>query len=731
MKKISVISIVSICILLSGIAQGAIQWNFTSNADPNSGTLPANVTGGTVSQGNNNGTTVMLSGSSVSSGYTGASGGNNVCAAARTGVLSTGAGGSAYFEFTLTPATGYKIVATSISFGMRCTSTGPKAFTLRSSVDSYAADIVTGTDSANSSWTLKTPASFSFTGVESTPVTFRIYGYSGAGTPSAGTANWRVDDVTLTAEAQSGSVGSAIVITNGGAAVSVNSYDVKGTNSDIVGTMLFSNTTTGVEYTQAAPATPFGWSQTFSSLASGANSILVIGTNTANIRGTASTTITYTPPLPATASNIVAVTTPSASVDTLIGTPVSIVTESWSNHTAQIGYGTTTSGSGWLWFGAAASAGGLGYTASASFTLPIGTNYIGARWIDGAITNYGWNSAGQINTRYLSASVYVVVTNTPGMLLITPWNFGNGNLSGITCGAGMSTNLLATLYETGFEDGTKGGYALGNVVLSNITWSFDNALIGNSASDKKINAQSDRGRHPFTNSMVDAKSGGVGTVSFKYARYGTDAGVVSIVEYSADGGAWTQLGSSFDSTALDTLTDWSASLNVSGNVKIRIVSVSGTAGQRVNIDNIVLTDNAAGGFNGILAVDGFSHAATADPYSNVTFTINTSTYQSPGFYCTVQRDSTGPRFLDLDFNNGSSWELATATYELSAAGVWYTIGRTFAVGGAANTAFRLVGYGATGSQLQIKDAVVTAPVPEPMLLGVAAIALLACFRRNK
>ena len=178
--------------------------------------------------------------------------------------------------------------------------------------------------------------------------------------------------------------------------------------------------------------------------------------------------------------------------------------------------------------------------------------------------------------------------------------------------------------------------------------------------------------------------------------------------------------------------DWSAALNESGNVQIRIRSISGGSGARVNIDNIVLTDNSGSGFSGILAVNGFSHDATRiDVDSNVTFTINTSSYQLPGFYCAVLRDSTGPRLIDLDFYNGTFWETATATYELSGAGVWYTIGRSFADVGAAGTAFRLVGYGATGSQLQIKDAVVTAPVPEPMLLGVAGIALLACLRLKR
>jgi len=645
--------------------------------------------------------------------------------------IANAVSGNNYMEFTITPKPGYQFNVSSIYVQWQRSATGNTKISLRSSVDSYSTDLDSVKDVVDNTSTQ--PFTWNFTQTNrSAAVTYRLYSYAeatgGSGGPGDGTGNDII--VNGTVSASGGAPGSAIVITNGGATVAVNSYELKGTNDSIVGTMIFSNTTTGVQYTQAAPGTPFGWSQTFSSLASGANSIVVTGTNMANTRATATTTITYNPPAPPAASNIVAVTAPSSAQETVVGMPVSIVTESWSNHTAQIGYGPTSNGSGWLWFTVSASAGGLGYTATASFTMPIGTNYIGARWINGGITNYGWSSAGQINATTLATPLYISVTNTPSMLLTTPWDFSNGNLSGLTCGAGMSTNLglLATSYATGFEDAAKAAYAAGDVVLSNSTWNMDNAVIGNLANDKKIDAWSCRGRHPFTNSMVDAKAGGVGAVSLKYARYGTDAGVVAVVEYSVDGGEWTQAGASFDSTSVDTLADWSATLNVSGNVKLRILSTSGTAGSRMNIDNIVLTGSGGGSYSGVLAVNGFSHGTSADVASNVTFTMNTTGYQSLGFYCTVRRDATGPRTLDLDFYNGASWSEAAATYELNNAGVWYTVGRSFEVAGAANTAFRLVGYGATGSQLELQDPVVTAPLPEPMLLGVASLALLTLLR---
>jgi MYXO-CTERM domain-containing protein len=167
-----------------------------------------NLTVGDLTRGNNNGATPMISTSSVSSGYTfnlngtstSASGTSNAAAAARTGALTTGANGSAYFQFTLTADAGYSGSLTALGFGTRSTSTAPVSFTLRSSADGYASDLATATGLADGNWSYKTaslttPASLT----AATPVTFRLYGYGGSGSPNINVANWRIDDLTLTA----------------------------------------------------------------------------------------------------------------------------------------------------------------------------------------------------------------------------------------------------------------------------------------------------------------------------------------------------------------------------------------------------------------------------------------------------------------------------------------------------------------------------------------------------
>lgn len=176
-----------------------VTWNFTT-ADPTT-PLPAGITGGTVTQGNNNGTTALITTTSASG--TGFSGGGNAGAAARTGALNQGVGGSAYFEFTLTPASAaHRIVATAIRFGSRSTGTGPQAFSVFSSVDGYTTALAAGTLAANSAWALKEPVFAGIRGLAGAPVTFRIYGHGGTGSPGTGTANWRIDDLALTAGAE-------------------------------------------------------------------------------------------------------------------------------------------------------------------------------------------------------------------------------------------------------------------------------------------------------------------------------------------------------------------------------------------------------------------------------------------------------------------------------------------------------------------------------------------------
>ncbi|MEO6905165.1 MAG: hypothetical protein ABI148_02290 [Ginsengibacter sp.] len=136
----------------------------------------------------------MITTSSVSSGYTGASGNYNAGAAAISQPFNKST--STYFEFTLTPDQGYSLTVNAIKFGSRSTSTGPKFYSIRTSIDSYNSDLVVGNLSVDSKWYLYNHSGFSFSNTNNNLVTFRIYGSDGAGA-SSNTAVWRIDDLSL------------------------------------------------------------------------------------------------------------------------------------------------------------------------------------------------------------------------------------------------------------------------------------------------------------------------------------------------------------------------------------------------------------------------------------------------------------------------------------------------------------------------------------------------------
>jgi hypothetical protein len=188
-----------------------VTWNFTTASPAN---VPVGATISDIVQGNNNGVTVTLNATSASStaNYTIASGGNNAGAAARTGALSTTANGSAYFEFSANATSGNSITFSGISLGTRSTSTAPTTISLRSDADSYASDIAVVTYTANSAWVLLSNSTFSQ--VYEGNRTYRLYGYNGAGSPSANIANWRIDDLTLTLAVSPSSTPTAPAITS-------------------------------------------------------------------------------------------------------------------------------------------------------------------------------------------------------------------------------------------------------------------------------------------------------------------------------------------------------------------------------------------------------------------------------------------------------------------------------------------------------------------------------------
>jgi hypothetical protein len=185
------------CGVCAGTAPAA-YWNFgttTENAAPTTNGL-SSATPGSLSGGNSFGATTLLTTTSASNN-SGASGQYNAGIAARAGALNTDPNGSAYFEFTVTPSSGHTFTLVSISFGTRCTATGPVSYSLRSSTNAYASEVAGGSITPNSIWSPKSNFGLSATSNGDQPITFRLYGYGSAGNPGSGTVTWRIDDLSI------------------------------------------------------------------------------------------------------------------------------------------------------------------------------------------------------------------------------------------------------------------------------------------------------------------------------------------------------------------------------------------------------------------------------------------------------------------------------------------------------------------------------------------------------
>ncbi len=150
-----------------------------------------------------------------------------------------------------------------------------------------------------------------------------------------------------------------------------------------------------------------------------------------------------------------------------------------------------------------------------------------------------------------------------------------------------------SVYVADFEDASKTSYGAGSVILNGISWTLNEAVIGDLANDRKNGLKSARVRSNETVNatgilaMNEDLATGLSSIAFLHGKYGTDADTTGRVEYSTDGGqSWTSAGT-FTANST-TLTPFSVTnLNVAGNVRVRIVKTSGTTA-RYNVDDIKL-----------------------------------------------------------------------------------------------------------------------------------------------
>ncbi|MFV8226565.1 DNA/RNA non-specific endonuclease [Christiangramia aquimixticola] len=144
-----------------------------------------------------------------------------------------------------------------------------------------------------------------------------------------------------------------------------------------------------------------------------------------------------------------------------------------------------------------------------------------------------------------------------------------------------------------YETGSKGSYAAGTVELPSGVWNLEEALIGTLTNDRKNGSKSvrirDLGKLEMTYDVTGAES-----ISLAHAVYGTDENSTWQLQASTDqGGSWSNVGDvqTSNSTSLTTLN---FTVNYSGNVRFRIIKLSGS-GDRINIDDFVIGNTSGTG----------------------------------------------------------------------------------------------------------------------------------------
>ncbi len=252
------------------------------------------------------------------------------------------------------------------------------------------------------------------------------------------------------------------------------------------------------------------------------------------------------------------------------------------------------------------------------------------------------------------------------------------------------------MIEIGFEDATKNSYTSGSVTLSGHSWTLNDALIGTSATDKKIDYRSLRMQASGYISSDFVFPEGIENIHFLYARYGTDAACTLYLQYAleSDPLTWLNVMDGENPLSIDvsntTFLPANISLNITDAVYFRIIK---SGGNRVNIDSLIV--NYSGYIDDVNPVIQAPSTVTIsqgdilDPLNNVSAVDNFDGDIISGITYVVKNSSdevvSTEDFSDLPageytinyFVEDSSLNQATATTDLSIIGISWNYMETF------------------------------------------------------
>jgi hypothetical protein len=159
----------------------------------------------------------------------------------------------------------------------------------------------------------------------------------------------------------------------------------------------------------------------------------------------------------------------------------------------------------------------------------------------------------------------------------------------------------AGAYICTFEDGTKTGYASGDVTMSKQDVEPDGHPDRHRCARLKIGSKAARLKYDPTDGeetmtlLETAMSNGVGKVAFWYGPYGshgTNAPTLAIEISDSLASGWVEVGA-VDAGAVSVLTYYSADVYVSSPVYVRIRAKRGVKDRSANFDNIMITPYVA------------------------------------------------------------------------------------------------------------------------------------------
>jgi len=168
----------------------------------------------------------------------------------------------------------------------------------------------------------------------------------------------------------------------------------------------------------------------------------------------------------------------------------------------------------------------------------------------------------------------------------------------------INKDISVPTYKTGFEDGSKTSYNLGNpptkVNFSGIDFLLDDALVGTEAGDIKEGTKSIRIRNGSI-TMDGYLSEPIESINFQYSRANftgdrTGTSPKFVIEYrnSETPSTWTQIGQEIDLAGVNNLTNLNIPIKLPEGTGLRIRKTSGTRDKRWNIDNLTLMPQNGG-----------------------------------------------------------------------------------------------------------------------------------------